>query len=301
MIDFKWRTFLAVIEEGTLAKAGERLGLTQPAVSQHLKSLDEHYGQDLFDHKGRRLVLNEAGKIVRSVAEQSLLAEKKLQKRLTSFLDGRSSYNLGATLTIGEFILPTFLGQYYQSFPDRDLTIRIRNTISILDQLRKGLIDLAIVEGPFDKESVHSHHFMQDEMVFIAAEERMTGCGELVGLEELQKGRLILREKGSGTRFHWEEYRKRNRISLPESAVIMEVGSLSAIKSLVEAGYGCSIMSRKAIEKELILNTLQTRPFAWGPLMRDLNFVYTENSPTSFVEEFIRFCRESQSTREEIL
>ena len=132
---------------------------------------------------------------------------------------------------------------------------------------------------------------MRDEMIFIGSDRYLGDSCTVVDLTLLQNSRLILREQGSGTRFYWEEYRKEKKIILPESSLIMEVGSLSAIKSLVEAGYGCSVMSREAVEKELLLGSLRTRPFSWGPLIRDLNFIYTEDSPGAFVEEFIRFCR----------
>jgi DNA-binding transcriptional LysR family regulator len=290
MIDFRWRTFLAVIEEGTLARAGEKLGLTQPAVSQHLKALENYYSQPLFDHKGRSLVLNEAGKLVRITTEKILLGESKLEKELGGLLGGRSRYRLGATLTVGEFILPSFLGEYHQAFPGRELTIQINNTVSILDLLKKGLIDLAVVEGPFDKSTVQYRHFMKDEMIFIGTDRYIKESAKKVDLPILRNSRLILREQGSGTRFYWEEFIKEKKISLPQSTTIMEVGSLSAIKSLVEAGYGSSVMSRKAVEKELLLGSLRTRPFLWGPLTRDLNFIFTEDSPLPFVEEFIDFC-----------
>lgn len=290
MIDFKWKTFLTVIDEGTLAKAGEKLGLTQPAVSQHLKAMEEHYGQSLFDHKGRRLVLNDAGKLVKTYTEKSLLSESSLEKAMHSLLGGRSRFNLGATLTVGEFILPAYLGEYHKAYPRRELTIQINNTKIILEQLKKGLIDLAVVEGPFDPASVQSKHFMKDEMIFIGSDQYLPENCNSIDLSILQNSRLILREQGSGTRFFWEEYRKEKKIVLAEDTLLMEVGSLSAIKSLVEAGYGCSIMSEKAVEKELLLGSLITKPLSWGPLFRDLNFLYTEDSPTAFLEEFINFC-----------
>lgn len=290
MLDFRWKTFLTVISEGSLASAGKKLGLTQPAVSQHIKALEEHYGQALFDHKGRRLVLNDAGKLVQSTTEKSLRDEKKLEIKLKEYFYGRIHFRLGATLTVGEFILPAFLGNYHQSFPQRELTIQINNTVTILDQLKKGEIDLAVIEGPFETESIQHRLFMMDEMIFIGTDSYFPESLNSVDLQTLENSRLILREEGSGTRYHWEKYRTEKNLKLPDKSIIMEVGSLSAIKSLVEAGFGCSVMSRRAVEKELLLGTIKTKPLSWGALNRELNFVFSSNSPKAFVEEFIEYC-----------
>lgn len=279
-----------VTEEKSLAKAGERLGLTQPAVSQHIKALEEQYGLPLFDHTGRKLVLNEAGRLVRNVTGQALSSAVTLEKRLRNLIDGRNHFTIGATLTIGEFILPAYLGEYRRLFPNRELTIDIGNTVTILDKLRRGFLDLAVVEGPFDAKLVRSRLFKEDEMIFIGSREFIRDSWKHIGKQELEQSRLILREEGSGTRFYWEEYRKKHHLQLGSDSVIMEVGSLSAIKSLVEAGCGCSIISKTAVEKELLLGTLLTLPFSYGPLLRNLYFISMPESPESFINEFMDFC-----------
>ncbi len=289
MFDFRVKTFLAVVEQGTLLRASEELGLTQSAVSQHIKALEEHFRVPLFDHVGRRLVLNDAGKLLRDTALRSEALYIQLQREFDGFLGGKKHYRLGATLTIGEFILPPYLGGYRALHPERELTVRIENTESILHLLDLGQIDLALVEGPFDRTRYRHDLFLKDEMIFVGPEAAIPSPGLPIGEEELREARLILRETGSGTRFYWEEYCRLARISLPPSSVIMEVGSLSAIKSLCEAGIGCSVMSRRAALRELELGTLRTRPFAAGPLIRDLNFVYRKESPRDFIADFKAF------------
>ena len=286
MLDYRIDTFLAVIEQGTLAKASDQLGLTQPAVSQQLKSLEEKYGIPLFEQKGRRLVLNDAGKEVRKAAETCRLISRNLDRELKYMVDGKKHYKIGATLTIGEFILPGVLGKYRQQNPHLELTIRIENTHEVLNLLDRGEVDMALVEGPFPPDKYLSEVFLEDEMIFIGSKEYIPdGCLE-IGEQELRNARLILREPGSGTRFHWDDYLLFHNVSLPEDSVIMEIGSLSAIKSLVEAGLGCSIMSKRAVEKELLLGSLLTRPFSFEPLIRKMYIVYKENSPYSFISDF---------------
>ncbi len=284
MIDYKWYSFLTVIEEGTLDKAAGKLGLTQPAVSQHLGALESYYGQPLFDHSGRKLVLNEAGYLVKELAEEMFNRDRQLERSMKRLIGGRSRYSIGATLTVGEFILPPYIGRYCHKFPLRDITMTIANTVSIIEKVKKGEVDLAIVEGPFDKREVNYTRFMTDEMVYITDKSHRSEC---VTQAILENNRFILREKGSGTRYYWDTYVEEKGIRLNEK--IMEVGSLSAIKSLVESGYGVSVMSTKAVEKELSIGSLLTVPFSWGPLYRELYFLYTKNSPSAFIDEFISF------------
>ena len=191
-----------------------------------------------------------AGNMVLEAAKQVRNISAGLEKGLQNMLGSKKRYTIGATLTIGEYILPSYIGKYRQINPQLELVIRIENTREILRLLDEGTIDLAMVEGPFPKDKYYSELFIKDEMVFIGTDAYIPPGCSTAGLKELSSARLILRELGSGTRYYWEEYLKEHCVHLPEETVIMEVGSLSAIKSLVEAGYGCSVMSRTAIEKE---------------------------------------------------
>ncbi len=289
MIDFRIKSFLAVVDQGSLLKASETLGITQPAVSQHLKALEEYYRMPLFEHVGRRLVLNDAGRLLYEAASRSGMLYDRFRREAGSMISGRREYRLGATLTIGEFILPSYLGRFRVSNPNLELSILIENTVSILDLLKRGEIDLALIEGPFDREQYRSRLFLTDEMIFIGNRDYIPDPSKPIGEGELISSRLILREQGSGTRYYWEEYCRTHGLHIPKSSVIMEVGSLSAIKSLVEAGIGTSVMSKRAVEKELLLGSLVSRPLSAGPLLRELCFVYTDDSPLEFIDTFIDF------------
>ena len=289
MLDYRLITFLAVVEQGTLAKASELLGLTQPAVSQHIKALEEYYGTPLFDHIGRRLVLNDAGRLLVRMAEKARSLFEQFEREKSSMSEGRKYYRIGATLTIGEFILPGFLGKYRTAHPERELTIHIENTVNVLHLLDMKKIDVALVEGPFDMSRYKSRLFLEDEMIFLGNRSYIPDSRRPITPEELAASRLILREEGSGTRHYWEEYCREKKIAVPRSAIVMEVGSLSAIKSLAEAGLGCSVMSRRAVRQELLWGTLLSRSFSTGPLHRNLYFVYGDDSPTGFINNFADF------------
>ncbi len=294
MLDYRLYTFLAVVEQGTLAKASDALGLTQPAVSQHIKALEELYATPLFDHIGRRLVLNDAGRLLVKTAGKAQALFEQFEREASSMREGRKYYRMGATLTIGEFILPAFLGKYRTAHPERELTVHIENTVNVLHLLDRKKIDVALVEGPFDMTRYKSRLFLQDEMIFIGSRNYITDSRKPITPEELAGSRLILREEGSGTRYYWEAYCREKKILIPRSSLVMEVGSLSAIKSLAEAGLGCSVMSRRAVRQELLLGSLLTRPFSTGPLNRNLYFVYSDDSPIGFINDFADFIEDEK-------
>ena len=195
----------------------------------------------------------------------------------------------GATLTIGEFILPPLLAEYGLKNPHLELSLLIENTVSVLAQLERGELDLALVEGPFRREPYGSELFLEDEMILIGPASAIPDEKEPISPRELGNCRLILREEGSGTRYRWEQYRINKDLELPPP--VLEVGSLSAIKSLVESGFGWSVMSSRAVEKERQLGTIKTRPFSTGALVRDMYFVYGKESVSPFREDFIAFIR----------
>ncbi|WP_028974758.1 LysR family transcriptional regulator [Spirochaeta cellobiosiphila] len=288
MLDYRIVTFLTVVEQGTLHKASIELGLTQPAVSQHIKAIEELYGVTLFNHQGRKLVLNDAGKLLHEYALKGQVLFDRYKHDLKSLKYGHKSYRMGATLTIGEYILPHYLGLYRKEFPSLDLTIQIDNTINILEKLDRREIDLAIVEGPYSQEKYQSRLFLKDEMVFISSTQ--ISLPQSVNKAFLSSAKLILREKGSGTRYYWDSYCKRNNIDLGASQGVMEIASLGAIKSLVAAGLGYSIMSTRAVEQELDNNSIISIPFAFGPLYRNMYFVWTSECPLEFINEFVDFC-----------
>jgi len=290
MIDYRLKTFLIAAEEQNLTRAGDILGLTQPAVSQHIKALEQYYGADLFEKKGRRLILTQAGEYLKKEGDSLEIHSGRVKRELGDFDGGRRYFSIGATLTVGEFILPRFLGSYKKNHRNRELEIRIGNTRCTLDELLHEKLDIAIVEGPFNRSTFSHELFIEDELVFITAPDSPWAEAPVIELNKINQYPLILRESGSGTREYFELYLRNKDLYLQPASIVMEVGSLSAIKSLCESGMGCSVMSRRAAAKELELGTLVERPFSGGPVIRELQFVYTEKSPQVFVKEFISFC-----------
>jgi len=292
MLDFRLVTFLTAAREGNFTKAGELLGLTQPAVTQHIHHLEELFGAQLFEKSGRGVQLTQAGEFLQHEGEILAVHSRQIRKELLNFEGGRRFFSLGATLTVGEFLLPRYLARYKRGHERRELNVTIENTFRCLELLQKGKIDLAVIEGPFDSSRFLHEPFLFDELLFITAADSPWARESVIHEEKINTYPLVLRERGSGTREHFEQFLGRLGLHIDDSSVVMEVGSLSAIKVLCESGLGCSVMSRHAVERELLLGSLSAIPFSSGILERQITFVYTEFSPMPFVGEFIGFCRD---------
>lgn len=290
MIDSKLTTFINVAKLKSYTRTAELLNLTQPAITQHIKQLEEYYKVKLIMKKGRQISLTEEGEVLFRYAKEfeanSLTLERELRNK-TSLV---KRYNIGATLTIGEFVLPNFLGEYKRLHENIDVIINVSNLEENLKRLSNGEIDLGIVEGPFDKGKFICKKFKDDELVLVAAPSNSIAKSSKVDMSVIvNSGKLILREKGSGTRMTFENRLVEQGYSLSDLKVYMEIGNLGAIKSLVEANLGYTVISREAVKKEVEAGTLKIIPIRDIKFIREFNFVYLEHSPQNFIEDLMAF------------
>ncbi len=290
MIDTKITTFIWAAKLNSFTKAAEMLNLTQPAVTQHIKQLEGYYKVKLFKKVGRQIYLTEEGELLFKYAKEietdSLFIERTLKNK--SALNKR--YNVGTTLTIGEFVLPDMLGQYKRQHENIDVIIHVHNTEENLKRLTSGELDLSIVEGPFDKNRFKYKKMRDDELVLVASPASSFAKMGEVSLEDVAySGKLILREKGSGTRIVFENKMSDVGLSLIDLKIYMEVGSIGAIKSLVQADLGYTVVSMEAVEKEVKEGTLVVVPIKGIKIMREFNFIYFDISQNSFIQEFMEY------------
>ena len=200
MIDPKILTFIHVAGLKSLTRASELLNLTQPAVTQHIKLLEEHYGVKLMRRKGRQTYLTEEGEILYKYAVDFEAKASLLERKLRNKSALVRKYHIGATLTIGEFVLPVLLGEHKKLYKNIDIIMQVHNTEEITNKLSNGEIDLGVVEGPFDANRFLFKKLSDDELVLAVSPESNLACKPSVEMDEIINGSLILRERGSGTR-----------------------------------------------------------------------------------------------------
>lgn len=290
MIDIKLHTFITLAKIKNYTRAAEILNLSQPAVSQHIRFLEDYYDVQLFKKQGRGIELTEEGKILFKYAEEIEMLYRAAESEIRNKSGIVKTYNLGASMTIGGYVLPGILAKHKKIYKNITLLLQVYNTEDIIEKLLTRKLDFAIVEGPFDKRIFRFKKFKDDELVLAVSPEHPFAKQKEVDIKDIIKGNLILREKGSGTRKIFEDNVMRMGYNLADIENYMEIGSISAIKSLVEANLGYTVISKETIKKELALGTIKVVPIKDMHITREFNFIYLPDMDEKFIEEFIDFC-----------
>ncbi len=289
VLDLKILTFLTLAKVKNFTRAAELLNLTQPAVSQHIKFLEDYYGVTLVKKQGRYITLTEEGKVLLKYAMDLQRLYKDIELQFKNKNTIYKTYNVGASMTIGGYVLPGILAKYKEENPNINIKLHVHNTEEILKLLKDRDLDLAIVEGLFDKSKYSYRKFKDDELVLAASAKSRLLVHKKIKINEILNGELILRERGSGTREILENKLIELGYDLNCLKPYMELGSISAIKSLVENDLGYTIISKETIKKELLAGFIKTMPIEGMKILRDFNFVYLSNYDEGFVDHFIAF------------
>lgn len=240
------QAFAELANCGSFSKAARRLGLTQPAITQHVSNLARHFRVPLVDVVHRRPVLTEAGRYLAERAAAVMRSLNSIDQEMGEFADVRTGVlRIGATQTIGTYLLPAFLARYARERPEIRPEIRIGNTAAISGMIRAGEIGLALIEGAVAPDLVGTP-FEHDELVLVttACDKRFKGC-QFVEAQQLAEVSFVSRESGSGTRDFGYEALRRMGIE-PPIAVVLPSGE--AILQAVLAGLGVAILSRFVLQ-----------------------------------------------------
>lgn len=293
MDDHKLRVFCTVAETKSFSKASEIIRLTQPAVSLQIQALEEICGTKLFNRLGCVITLTPAGEVLYKYAKEisSLYAEagKEIGK-ITGIMKGILS--VGASSTIGNYVLPTAISDFRKKFPDVKAHLSIGNTKAIVDLLNGGVVNVGFVEGEVNKQKLSVEKVVSDEMVLVMSPQHPWARRSSVSVLELPKEPFIFREEGSGTRQMIEKYLTKHGVPPQTIKISFIMGSTESIKSAVESGLGISILSRWAVKNETKCGILKTVSFKEDKLLRDFSLLRLRTKVSSHaLEGFLGFLK----------
>lgn len=242
-------TFIEVARLRSFTRAGERLGLSQPGVSAHIRALERHLDCKLFHMRGRSLLLTSEGEALFGYAERcfNLLAEGERAVAAVRSLQG-GILRLGASGTIGVYLLPPVLRRFAERYPAVQVSVAMGVSAAIVTRVLADEIAFGLIEAPAGDPRVQVTTFMEDEMALVVAPTHPWAAAGQVGLKALSATPLLRREAGSGTRVLVDAAMERVGVS---PRVSMELGSVEALRGAVLEGLGPAWLPRVAVQRDL--------------------------------------------------
>jgi len=286
--------FCAVVERKSFSQAAERLGVTQPAVSLQVRSLEKRLGRKLLDRSGRRVEPTEAGNRLYRSAQRMLALERQLLEEVAGGADGplRGQLAMGASTGPGGTVVPVLLCEFAEANPEVTVDLIISDTQTIVDRVARRELELGIVGFTPRNRSVEYEPFFRDEVVLVCPPGHRF-AGKTISLDDLRGQRLIAMQEGAGVRQVIDDELRQKGMRLRDLDVRLELGLQESVKSAVEAGHGVTFISRTAVEPELAAGTLVEASVRGLEPSRDISIVRAAGRvSTRVADAFVAFARE---------
>jgi DNA-binding transcriptional LysR family regulator len=290
MADRRLQVFHAVAKHLSFTKAAEALFMTQPAVTFQIRQLEEQFNTRLFDRASGRITLTPAGMLALEYADRILGMSAELDTRLKE-LSGHAAgpLHIGASMTIGEYVLPQLVGEFKARFPAIVPRLFIANSEQVQNRLVERSLDLGFIESDSHLPSVTVEICCDDELQVVCAPGHPLAGLPAIPPRTLLEHAYVSREPGSGTREVIDRYLEKASVSLQP---VMELGSPEALKGLVATGFGFAIMSRATIALETRLGRVVGVPLL-PRIERRFSVVYPkERIHSKLVNGFVEFAKQ---------
>jgi DNA-binding transcriptional LysR family regulator len=285
--------FCAVVERKSFSQAAERLGVTQPAVSLQIRSLEQRLGRQLLDRSGRRVEPTEAGRRLYASAQRVLAAEEHLLEELDADDEGAitGTLELGASTGPGGTVVPLLLCEFQEQHPDIGVRLTVSDTQTVVDRVAERELELGIVGAGRRHRGVAFEPFFSDEVV-LACPAGHRFAGKTVSLDDLKGEKLIVMQDGAGVRQVIEDELRKAGMRLRDLDVRLELGLQESVRSAVLAGHGIAFISRLAIEADLAAGRIATaRVRGLDPVREIFLARATGRSETRAARAFVAFAQ----------
>jgi DNA-binding transcriptional LysR family regulator len=286
--------FCAVVERKSFSQAADRLGVTQPAVSLQIRSLEERLGRRLFDRSGRRVEPTEVGLRLYRGAQKLLALEQQLLEDVAGDEDGelRGELAIGAATGPGATVVPVLLCEFQRENPEVRVELTISDTQSVIEAVARRELELGVVGATPRHRSVAYEPFFKDEVVLVCPPDHPF-AGKTISIDDLRGEQLVLMQEGAGVRQVIEEELRKAGKRLRDLDVKLELGLQESVKSAVEGGYGVTFISRTAVESELADGSLAAARVRGLEPSRQISLVRASGrQATRVVDAFAAFAAE---------
>ena len=272
------------------SRAAEELFLTQPAVTQQVKALEDELGVPLFDRSGGHITLTAGGKVLLPFADKMKeISDQAFAAVLETSGEQGGELVVGASQTIAQYLLPNFVAAFVKAHPRIQIVTRSGNTDEMVDALLAHEIHLALIEGPDRRRDLNIEPFLEDHMVLVVPTSHEWADRD-VEVENLKQEPLLIREFGSGSRRVVEKALVAAGLQKKHLRIQMELDSTEGLLSAVEAGLGVAFVSRWAVRNQLSLGTLKIARVRGLKLARQFSIAYPAGpSPAGGAGAFHKF------------
>lgn len=277
MLNPKLISFIHVAETGSFSKAAKQLALTQPAVSQHIRALEDELGIRLFERNNNELRITQEGEMVLKYARRSQSLYNNLMRDLSSQKRQMTSLTVGITHTAESNAIAETLAKYVSKHRGFSVKIVTDTLNNLYDMLNNYEIDLAIVEGKINDPSLKCLMLDTDCLVLAVSPQHHLAHKSMVTINELKKEKMILRLPNSGTRNMFTSALGSKDMSLSDFNVVMEIDNIATIKDLIRRDFGVSVLAKSACMDEIRKGKIKVLPIEDLSMMREINIVYSKD------------------------
>jgi DNA-binding transcriptional LysR family regulator len=285
--------FCAVVERRSFSQAAEQLGVTQPAVSLQIRSLEKRLGRQLLDRSGRRVEPTEAGQRLYRSAQRLLAQEEQLLAELGEEAEGELAGRLeiGASTGPGGTVLPVVLGEFQRAHAGVQVALTVSDTQHVIEQVARRELELGVVGAQRRHRGVAFEPFFRDEVVLaVPAGHRF--AGKRVSIDALRGEPLVLMQEGAGVRQVIEDELRARGVRLRDLDVRLELGLQESARSAVLGGFGLTFISRAAIDADVVAGVLAIARVEGLDPAREISLVRsTGRAETRVGQAFVDFAR----------
>jgi len=295
MLSFKHEVFLEVAQLKSFTKASQSLYISQPAITKHIKKLEEDYKTSLFERKGNTIALTPAGEILVEALVKAKNIERQLEFDISTNRDqysAKGELKLGASTTVALYIIPAVLSEFHQKHPHVMISLLNRNSENVLKALLDREIDLGIMEGKNKPSIVNSQLFLTDEVIPVCSSSSPLARKQKLYVEEIKKHPVALRERGSGTLAALKYALSTVGIKLSDLNVSVRLGGTEALKNFILADQCIGFLPMRSVAKELTNGSL-VRLFIEGlSITRQFYFIQRHGDEKDGLSNaFLRFAK----------
>ncbi|MDP1844506.1 MAG: LysR substrate-binding domain-containing protein [Sediminibacterium sp.] len=300
MISIRHTVFFAVAEHLSFSKASQMLFISQPAVSKHIKILEDQYKTKLLDRKGLHLELTSAGNLL----YKRLIAVKEIQDQteyelsiIHDIIEAKGNLKLGASTTVALYILPKVLSAFHHQYQHIDISLLNRNSESVMEALLSKTINLGIIEEKGKRNNIVYEPFLADRVVAVCSADSYLLKKKNYQLIDLKQLPIALRERGSGTLAVLKQTLEINKLKLSDLKVKVRLGGTEALKNFLIESDCLGFLPERSVAKELKSGELKEVQIEGLLLERQFYFIQRKGESSDMNQIFIKLAKNIYNQR----